>query len=92
MPLIIVSSFFYLYRIFSEENLTLDIIIFIAAVAIGQLASYKLMIWKKTLKIYAKISLVAIITLAGLFVIFTFYPPRLPLFQDPISNGYGITG
>ncbi len=43
MPLIIVSSF-YLYRIFSEENLTLDILIFIAAVTIGQLASYKLMI------------------------------------------------
>ena len=25
-----------------------------------------------------------------LFVLFTFYPPELPLFQDPITKGYGI--
>jgi hypothetical protein len=91
MPLIIVSSF-YLYRAFSEENLALDILIFIVAVAIGQLASYKLMIWKGALKINTKISIIALILLASLFIIFTFYPPQLPIFQDPISGGYGIKG
>jgi hypothetical protein len=24
------------------------------------------------------------------FTVFTFYPPQLPIFQDPISRGYGI--
>jgi hypothetical protein len=90
MPLIIVSSF-YLYRAFTEENLVLDILIFIVAVVIGQLASYKLMIWKKgASKVYTVFSIIALILLASLFVIFTFYPPRLPIFQDPISGGYGI--
>jgi len=91
MPLIIVSSF-YLYRAFSEENLALDILIFILAVAIGQLASYRLMIWKRASKIYTVISIVALILLVSLFIIFTFYPPQLPIFQDPISGGYGIKG
>jgi len=91
MPLIIVLSF-YLYRAFSEENLALDILIFILAVVVGQLASYKLMIWKETSKIYTKISIIALLLLASLFIIFTFYPPQLPIFQDPISRGYGITG
>jgi hypothetical protein len=89
MPLIIASSF-YMYRAFSEENLVLDILIFILAVAIGQLTSYKLMSWKEKSKIYTKTSIIALILLASLFIIFTFYPPQLPIFQDPISRGYGI--
>jgi len=24
------------------------------------------------------------------FVVFTFYPPHLPVFQDPITEGYGL--
>jgi len=91
MPLIIVSLF-YLYRAFTEENLLLDILLFILAVAIGQLASYKLTVWKGASKIYTVISVIALILLASLFIIFTFYPPQLPIFQDPISRGYGIKG
>ncbi len=89
MPLIIVS-FFYTYRTLIEENLILDILIFILAVTIGQLTSYKLMIWKGRPKIYTKTSIITLILLASLFIIFTFYPPQLPIFQDPITNEYGI--
>ncbi|MEM2962023.1 MAG: DUF6512 family protein [Candidatus Bathyarchaeia archaeon] len=90
MPLIIVSLF-YLYTAFMEENLVLDILIFVIAVIIGQLASYKLLIRGEKSEIYARISVVALILLALLFVIFTFYPPHLPVFRDPVSGNYGIT-
>lgn len=30
--------------------------------------------------------------LALLFVFFTYYPPHLPLFQDPVTMGYGLSG
>ncbi|MEM2901893.1 MAG: DUF6512 family protein [Candidatus Bathyarchaeia archaeon] len=89
MPLAIVS-FFYLYRAFIEESLFLDILIFVVAVVIGQLVSYWLMTGRETSRIYAYISVIALGVLAGLFVFFTFYPPRLPIFQDPISGGYGV--
>ena len=33
----------------------------------------------------------AVICLIGvLFVVFTFTPPQIPLFQDPVTGGYGI--
>jgi hypothetical protein len=89
IPLIIVSSY-YLYTAFLKENLTLDILIFIIAVVVGQLTSYKLLTWKGKSESYTGISIIALILLAFLFVIFTFYPPHLPIFQDPIFGGYGI--
>ena len=33
----------------------------------------------------------AVICLIGiLFVLFTFYPPAIPLFEDPVTGGYGL--
>jgi len=88
MPLVIVSSF-YFYQTFIEENLLLDILIFILAVVVGQLTSYKLMNLK-TRKIYLKLSITGLILLASLFIIFTFYPLEIPIFQDPVTGGYGV--
>ncbi|MDH5624342.1 MAG: DUF6512 family protein [Candidatus Bathyarchaeota archaeon] len=36
-------------------------------------------------------SLVALVLLGVAFVLFTFYPPHLPLFRDPVTGEYGIT-
>jgi hypothetical protein len=36
------------------------------------------------------VSLVALVLLGLAFVLFTFYPPQLGVFQDPITRGYGI--
>lgn len=30
--------------------------------------------------------------IAGLFALFTFIPPHLPLFQDPLTGRYGLSG
>jgi len=49
------------------ENLVLDTMIFVVAVIIGQLTSYKLLIWKETLKICTRIFVIALILLAGAF-------------------------
>jgi len=90
MPLAIVILF-YSYRAFLEENLGLDILIFVIAVVVGQFASFKLLTWKEVPKIYSKFSVIALAFLAVIFIIFTFYPPQLPMFQDPISGRYGIS-
>ena len=34
----------------------------------------------------------AICLMGGLFVAFTFAPPQIPLFRDPLAGAYGITG
>ena len=38
----------------------------------------------------SSVCLFAILAIGALFIIFTFMPPRIPLFQDPITGGYGI--
>ncbi|UCD96035.1 MAG: hypothetical protein JSV35_05955 [Candidatus Bathyarchaeota archaeon] len=86
----LIIIFFYTYTVFLEDLLILDILTFILAVIIGQLISYKLLTLKRSLQTYEKLSLIPVIVLGLAFVIFTFYPPRLPIFQDPITGGYGI--
>ena len=88
--MIIIPVIFYSYTIFAEENLIIDVLSFIFAVIIGQLVSYKLLTFKKLSKNLKLISLVALVILALAFVVFTFYPPQIQLFQDPNTGEYGI--
>ena len=36
------------------------------------------------------IAVVVLVIIGAAFAVFTFFPPRIPLFQDPIGGGYGI--
>lgn len=36
--------------------------------------------------------IILLIIISLLFTIFTLYPPKIPLFQDPMTNSYGIFG
>ena len=90
MPIIIAILFYSYTAVIGQSSLTIDILIFIIAVIVGQLVSYKLLTSKKLSKNFKKISLVALIILLLMFVIFTFYPPRIEIFRDSISGEYGI--
>ena len=46
----------------------------------------------KNLSRSARLAFIALCLIGMLFVIFTFVPPRLPLFQNPVTGEYGITG
>ena len=39
---------------------------------------------------YPWIAILCIIAIAIFFAMFTFYPPRLPIFRDPLTGVYGI--
>lgn len=89
MPLSIVALF-YAYTAVMPDNFVMDILIFIIAVVIGQMISYRLMKPKKASKTAAKIARIVLILLPILFVLLTFFPPEIFLFQDPISGKYSI--
>lgn len=40
---------------------------------------------------YPQLAFAAICLIGVLFVVFTFKPPRIPLFQDPLLGSYGIS-
>jgi hypothetical protein len=87
---IITGLVFYGYTaIIGEEILIVDILIFLVAIIVGQLTSYKIITSVKLPKYTNVVSPILIILLAFILMLFTLYPPHLPIFLD--TNGfYGI--
>jgi len=80
---IITGLVFYAYTaIIGEEILIVDILIFLVAIVAGQLTSYKVMTSVKLPGYTNVVSLIFIMVLAFVLMLFTFYPPHLPIFLD----------
>ena len=90
IPLSIAMLFYTYSGVFGEEVFLADILIFFAAVAIGQYISYRLLIKGATPRALDIVGLTLVITLAFMFAFYTYYPPQLPIFQDPMGI-YGIS-
>ncbi|MBU7018072.1 MAG: hypothetical protein HXS44_11235 [Theionarchaea archaeon] len=89
IPLSIVILFYLYTGILGHGSLVLDILIFALAIIAGQFASYKIL-ESQHLNRMTGVCLVAVILLIVAFVVFTFYPPHVFLFEDPLTGGYGI--
>jgi hypothetical protein len=90
IPIIIMVIFYSYTAVLGESLLVIDILSFVIAVIVGQLVSYRLLIGKTLQYNLDMVSLIALILLGFAFVLFTFYPPQFPMFQDPITGEYGI--
>lgn len=90
MPVTIVVLFYSYTAVLGRGLLAVDIAIFVVAVIVGQLVSYRLLTASPLSRRLNRFSPVALAILAILFAVFTFYPPQLPLFRDPVTGGYGI--
>ena len=89
IPLATALIFYSYTAIIGEEILIVDIIIFAVAITIGQLVSYKVIVSADFPRYVDYISLVFILMLAMILILFTYYPPHLPIFLDE-AGFYGI--
>ena len=81
--------FFYTYSgIIGNHFSVIDISIFFMAVTLGQYVSYKVM--KLNFSCNEKIAKITLIIIFLLLLIFTFFPPHIALFQDPVNGSFGI--
>lgn len=84
-----ITSFFYTYTGILGKNLAIiDILSFMFSVILGEYVSYK-----KIMSDFKGNTLVCILILAVLsfcFIIFTYNPPKIQLFQDPLTGLYGM--
>ena len=88
---LLIPIFYYSYTgIFGIFIDWINIAIFFITVAISYLIETHLFKYKTTNFLSLQIALILLCFLAFLFVIFTFVPPHIPLFQDPITKLYGI--
>ena len=90
--LLLIVSLFYTYTgIVGDNCLIMDVSIFIISVIISQYIGYKITTSNSDVSMEVNIiAIIAIVLLVLAFVIFTFSPPRIPLFKDPITGSYGI--
>lgn len=83
-----IPALFYLYTgALGRDSLWADILILLLSLAFGQLLGLHLYRYGKGM--HAETVLVIFAGILVLFAVFTFLPPKLPLFQDPVSGGYG---
>ena len=87
--------FFYTYTGILGTNIAiLNIATFYIATLIGEYISYRLMLSNRLMlskfNCNTKKALILLSILLFLFVLFTYFPPKIMLFKDPISGTYGI--
>ena len=83
--------FFYGYNIFTPKPwLWLDILSSFVFVVLSQILSYRLITCDRKIEDYFPISAMALMMLFVMFFCFTVYPPKIDLFRDPVTGGYGI--
>ena len=89
--LVLIPVLFYTYNgMFGKSPDWVNIAIFYVAAGVAFLFEWwafrkNLLDWK-----YPQLALGALVLMGVLFVVFTFSPPQLPLFQDPVTGEFGI--
>lgn len=90
---VLIPVLFYTYNgAFGKSPDWLNILFFFIAVAFGYFLEYILLRkgglpWKTSW-----VAILVLLAILCLFILFTFLTPTLPIFQDPITKGYGLWG
>ena len=88
-----VPVLFYTYNgVFGSSPAWINVLIFFVAAALAYLFEAFLFSEEKPPRAVGIISLITLCAFAVFFVLFTFIPPHIPLFQDPVTGLYGIVG
>lgn len=90
LGLVLIPVLFYtLSGVFGKTPDWANITIFYVTAAAVYFAEYRLFAAGRPMVCRPKLAFAALCLIGVLFVIFTFATPHIPLFQDPITGGYG---
>jgi len=82
---------FYAYTtILGHHELLLDGLTYLTAVGLGQFFSYRILSAPSLPALWQRMAGLALAGLLAAFMLFSFFPPHLPLFRDSTSGLYGI--
>lgn len=90
IPLTITIVFYLVEALAGQHFLWLDIGMFVAAIALSQIVSYRIITGRKDYSAIKKISIALLVILTLAFCLFTYFPPQLDLFKNPHTGTYGI--
>lgn len=90
MP-VLISVIFWTYTRIIEDALVWDLSDFAISVIIGYIISYYIIVSKKNYRVWKFFSVIFILAIIAAFCLLTYFPIfKYPLFQDPITGGFGI--
>ena len=82
-------AIFYIYSGIIGNNFGIvNIIIFILSIILGEIIAYKIVGTEKDSDQVTYLLLMMFLFIA--FILFTYFPPKIGIFRDPISGGFGI--
>lgn len=91
LGLALIPLIFYTYNgVIGRSPDFINIAIFFVSAAVAYRYEYVRMKKNDTQCALDRVAIAALCVIAISFFVFTFAPPRLAIFQDPISGGYGI--
>lgn len=90
MPLVIGAVFYAYKAAFGRHFLWADILLFVLAVLAGQYLSAGILAAEPLAPARRKAAAAGLILLLLAFALLTYFPPRIFLFLDPRTGGYGI--
>lgn len=90
IPVLITIMFYTYTSLLGRNYLVIDILIFILAIFLGQMISFKILTMPQLPHIYTFLGMLVIVILIMMFSLFTFFPPKHLIFKDPVKGGYGI--
>lgn len=88
--ILLIPLIFYGYQLFVGNMLILDILDFIISVILGQFVFYKVMKYEYLSKSVRILSIIGLTIIIISYLLFTYYPPKIFLFEDPVTFSYGI--
>lgn len=87
----LIPTLYYTYTGIIGESLDwFNIVIFFGVAGLVYLVETKMFQGNKTCRIPSEYAFVMLSIIGFVFFVFTFYPPEIPFFQDPVSKTYGF--
>lgn len=91
LGVLLIPVLFYLYNgIIGKSSDWINIAIFVISAATSFIYEYKVLYKANENTPSMKTSIILLLFVLGLFVLFTFKPLKLAIFEDPTTNTYGI--
>jgi hypothetical protein len=90
MPVIIAVVFYSYTTVLGMRYLWVDILSFLMAITVGQLVSYRIILAAKVRVPAQWLGVVGIMGMILAFVLFTYAPPHIFLFENVATHAYGI--
>ncbi len=89
--LVLIPVLFYTYNgVFGKSPDFINIAIFFVSAGAAYLLEWRLFKSQKRKCSYSKLAFFIICLIGIAFILFTFVTPKMPIFMDPITGGYGI--